>query len=76
MRSFMPCLFLFFFLLSFVPGTGVDGVGDDIKNIIIMLCCVLFWKKVTRALVDVLIFKSPLITYDKYHFCLFVGTAR
>ena len=32
---------IFFFLLSFVPGTGVDGVGDDIKNIIIMLCCVL-----------------------------------
>ena len=54
MRCFMPCLFLFFFLLSFVPGTGVDGVEDGIKNIIIMLCCVLCFileNKVNRALV-------------------------
>ena len=54
MHYFMPCLFLFFFLLSFVPGTGVDGVGDGIKNIIIMLCCVLCFileNKVNRALV-------------------------
>ena len=50
----MPCLFLFFFLLSFVPGTGVDGVGDDIKNIIIMLynvlcLCFILENKVNRA---------------------------
>ena len=34
-------------------GTGEDGVGDDIKNIIIILCCVLCFileNKVNRAL--------------------------
>ena len=54
MCCFMLCLFLFFFLLSFVPGTGVYWVEDDIKNIIIMLCCVLCFileNKVNRALV-------------------------
>ena len=55
MHCFMPCLFLFFFSpLSFVPGSGVDGVGDDIKNIIIMLCrvlCFILENKVNRALV-------------------------
>ena len=55
MHCFMPCLFSFlFFLLSFVPGSGVGGVGYDIKNIIIMLCCVLCFileNKVNRALV-------------------------
>ena len=43
-----------FFLLSFVPGSRVGGVGDDIKNIIIILCCVLCFileNKVNRALV-------------------------
>ena len=52
----MPCLFLFFFLLSFVLGTGEDVVGDDIKNIIMMLCCVLCFileSKVNHALVYV-----------------------
>ena len=52
MRCFMSCLFLFFFLLSFVPGTGVDGVRDDIKNIIIMLynvLCFILENKVNRA---------------------------
>ena len=46
--------FLFVFLLSFVPGSGVGGVGDDFKNIIIKLCCVLCFileNKVNRALV-------------------------
>ena len=56
MCCFMPCLFRFFFLLSFVPGTGVYRVGNDIKNIItcIMLCCVLCFileNKVNHALV-------------------------
>ena len=40
--------------MSFVPGTGVDGDGGDIKNIIVMLCCVLCFileNKVTCVLV-------------------------
>ena len=52
-----------FFLLSFVPGSGVGGVGDDIKNIIIMLCCVLCFileNKVNRALVYMFYFSNLL----------------
>ena len=42
----------FLFLLSFVPGNGVDEVGDDIKNIIIMLCFMFYLEnEVKRALV-------------------------
>ena len=55
MRCFILCRVCFFsFFLSFVPGTGIDGVGDDITNSIIMLCCVLcliLENKVNRALV-------------------------
>ena len=48
------CRVCFFVLVFFVPGTGVDGDGDDVKNIIIMLCCILCFileNKVNGALV-------------------------
>ena len=49
MRCFMSCLFLFFFLLSFVPGTGVDGVGDDIIIMLYNVLCLILENKVNGA---------------------------